>query len=432
MRVCLLVVSAAALAACGGENGSATAPPTPRPEIAATVQNRLSVGEHHSCAVTPNGEAYCWGNDYFGQLGAPPDVPEGQAPLDTPEPFPLPVSGGITFASISAGSFHTCALATGGNGYCWGSNDDGGLGTGASTERQQTPARVASALVLTAISTGNTHTCGLAVGGTAYCWGSNAFGELGIGSSDMTAHSTPQAVTGGHHFVTIDAGAEFTCALKADSTAFCWGGDYFGQVGDGMASGSCELFGASLDCRTVPSAVAGGRHFASLSVGGAEFQGHACGVASDKKVYCWGENSAGQLGTSTTETCAWGSDNIACSRAPVAVVGNNSFAVTTAGAIHSCALTTNGEAYCWGWNAYGQLGVGARDDNRHATPERVSGGNTFVGIATALSHTCAIRADGSAMCWGENEDGQLGNGSTTDSSIPAAVVTTKKFGTAGG
>src|SRR2546425_5009171 len=210
----------------------------------------------------------------------------------------------LTFATVSGGNDHTCGVTMGGAAYCWGNNGLGQLGNGTTTS-STTPVAVGGGLTFAAVnaSTGSV-TGGLTRGGAAYCWG--AKDQLGTGSREQS--SVPVAVAGGHSFGGLSTGHDHTCALTANGTAYCWGYNEFEQLGTGPAGGPqfCDDF----PCSTVPAAGSGGVNFAAVSAG-TGVTGFTCGLTPGGAAYCWGDNSSGQLGTGTTTS----------STAPLGVAG---------------------------------------------------------------------------------------------------------------
>ena len=238
--------------------------------------------------------------------------------------------------SIGSITSNACGLTPSGAAFCWGANGAGQLGDGTTTSRA-TPVAVTGGHTFTSISVGQAGSCALTAAGAAFCWGTNLDGELGAGTISP-AQSTPVQVTGGQAFTAISSGARHSCALVAGGAAYCWGGNFAAQLGNGTTSGPPS---------TAPVAVTGGLTFAKISAGFV----HTCGLTAAGALYCWGSNAAGQLG-----------DGTATDRStPVPVAGGLTFAGVSAGFIHTCAWTAAGASYCWGANVYGALGIGTSD-----------------------------------------------------------------------
>ncbi|GBD33168.1 hypothetical protein HRbin33_02148 [bacterium HR33] len=339
----------------------------------------VAAGGLHSCALTVTGVAYCWGRNGNGQLG------DGSSIDRT---TPVAVSGSRTYQKITAGRFHTCALDTGGTAYCWGSNFNGKLGDGTSTS-SSTPVAVSGGLTFQQIGAGEQHTCGLTTAGEVYCWGDNSSGQLGDGTNTGSAVPVPV----GSSFTALAVGGFHTCALTTSGVAKCWGHGGFGQLGNGAFANS-----------NVPVSVSGSLTFSTLSAG----LYTTCGIAAGT-TYCWGNNFDGQVG-----------DNSTIDRPqPTAVSSGIAFQAVSAGSYHTCAIeATSGNAYCWGWNGYGQVGDGTAFE--HTGPVAVSGLSARR-VAAGVLHTCAAGTGGAAACWGLNSTGQLGDNSTSDRASPGGV-----------
>jgi alpha-tubulin suppressor-like RCC1 family protein len=268
-------------------------------------------GFGHSCGVTTDRKAYCWGWNDRGQLG------NGTRSNSA---APVPVSGSLAFTSVEAGPLHTCGTTADGSAYCWGL-DEGRLGRGDAIEMcdgspcSTTPAPVSGGLRFSSVSAGSDHTCGLATGARAYCWGQNIVGQLGDGT--ITPHSKPVAVAGGLMFIALSAGAQHTCGLTTAGVAYCWGGNDVAELGSGSA-GPTPCIGGTRPCSPTPVPVVGGLVFVSLRTGGF----HSCSVTRANEVYCWGSNAYGKLGNTASEACPKpGLDaEGTCSAQPVRVV----------------------------------------------------------------------------------------------------------------
>ncbi len=348
----------------------------------------VATGWYHSCALTTGGGVKCWGANFTGQLG------DGSG---TQRPTPADVSGLASgVLAISAGQDHTCALTTGGGVKCWGNNGNGQLGDGTTTNRTSPVDVSGLASDVMAIAAGGAHSCALTSGGGAKCWGDNAYGQLGDGTTDDAW--TPVDVTGlGSGMATIAAGGRHSCARTGGGGLKCWGSNQFGQLGDN-----------STTQRTAPVAVNG------LETGAADVatgQNHTCALTTGDGMKCWGTNYIGQLGDGTT----------AQRNAPVDVSGLVSgVAAIATGANHSCAVLVGGDVKCWGWNDYGQVGDGTV--TRRWTAVDVTGlASGVAAIATGGFHSCALTNGGGVKCWGSNEFGQLGDGTQTQRPAPVNV-----------
>lgn len=266
-----------------------------------------------------------------------------------------------------------------------------------------------STVAFASVVTGGAHTCALTAALAAYCWGRGESGQLGVASPGTTCSFdtssspcslVPVVVGGGLLFARLSAGGAHTCGLTNIGTVYCWGSNSSGQLGNTSASSS-----------HVPLNVSTSVRFASIDAG----LDHTCGVAHDGSAYCWGRNDRGQLGDGTS----------LARPLPTKVGGDLSFQVVTAGGYsygHTCAVTVAGDAYCWGDNEKGQLGIGNADLSSHPLPARVSGGLKFLSLSAGLgSHTCGRATSGAAHCWGANTYGALGNDSRTDSPVPVQV-----------
>lgn len=296
---------------------------------------QVAVGTNQSCLLTTAGAAYCWGTNVYGQLGYDTAL-VGNPPVTDP----VPVKGGHTFVSLSAGIAHTCGLTSGGAVYCWGNNSSGQLGNGDSSVQASTsPLLVTGGLVFQSIGAGDNHTCAVSTVGVAYCWGSNL--GLGLGSADTTISRSfaPVTVSVPSPVTQVVAGDAYGCTLVSGS-AWCWGNSEFGQLGmDTTILNSCSTV---FVCLNSPHAVSGGLQFQMLSAhAGLEnlLDGLTCGLTTGGDAYCWGRNLLGEAGDGTTTQ----------RYAPVPVAGGLKFGSIAAGDFHACGISTAGTVYCWGY-----------------------------------------------------------------------------------
>ena len=466
---------------------------------------QISAGYKYTCALGSDHKAYCWGKNGSGQFGngtggswndkslTPVAVSQGAIPND------------VTLTYISAGGEHTCALGSDHKAYCWGKNDRGQLGNNSTTNSLVPVAIVQGAIPtgvkLTQITAGGAHTCALGSNNRVYCWGLNMFyGSLGNNSNidssvpvtvvqgampnissgttvkvdgvtvpvryissteleitmpahaeglvnisvtnpDNSTHTLNQAyeyyqaknptlssispntvspyggeivTLTGNNFDTarwrqVSAGGSHTCAIDYRGKAYCWGKNEYGQLGNNSNSSSSTPVTVSQGA--IPSDV----NLTHISAD----DNHTCALGSNDKAYCWGLNNKGQLGNSSTTN----------STVPVAVSQGSipsdvNLTQISAGGNYTCALDYRNKAYCWGYNRYGQLGNSSTTDS--SIPVAVAQGAIPASVnLTQLSagddHTCALGSNNKAYCWGYGIYGQLGNSSTTDSSIPVAV-----------
>lgn len=236
----------------------------------------LAVGGAHTCALATSRAAFCWGNAAQGQLGT-------GIVVAAPRPNPDSVIGGFTYERITAGTEHTCGLTVGGEAYCWGLGRDGRLGTG-STENTAEPARAGDGMFFSDLSAGETHTCAVGLDGTAHCWGDGSLGQLGTGGVD--ASDVPVPVSGALIFNMVSAGSGYTCGVTGTGETYCWGRNELGQLGEG-----------TLQDRFVPTLVGDGMSFRTVSAGFGSLGTATCGLGTDDIVYCWGDGEGGQTGT---------------------------------------------------------------------------------------------------------------------------------------
>jgi hypothetical protein len=281
---------------------------------------------------------------------------------------------------------------------CWGENSFGQIGNG-TTGNALSPVDVSGlSSGIAAVSAGGAHTCVLTNAGGVKCWGYNGYGQLGNGS--MANSSTPVDVSGlTSDSAAVSVGGNHTCALTTSGGVKCWGANSNGQLGNGSTANSA----APVDVSGLTSGVT------AVSAGQLS---HTCALTTGGGVKCWGANSNGQLGDGT----------MANSATPVDVPGLTSdVSAVSTGALHTCALTTSGGLKCWGDNFYGQLGDGTTADR--PAPVDVSGLTAgAAAVSDGYYHTCALVAGGGVKCWGDNIQGQLGNGSAGgQSSMPADV-----------
>jgi alpha-tubulin suppressor-like RCC1 family protein len=352
------------------------------------VAKAVSTGFLHSCALTTKGAVKCWGYNGEGELG---NVTKADSPV------PVGVAGlGKNVKAISSGSYFSCALTVKGAVKCWGSNNYGQLGDNTTTNSVTPVAVYGLSKGIKAISAGNFFACALTTKGGVKCWGANTYGQLGNGLT--TGSAKPVSVSGlGKGVKGLAGGGYHTCALTTKGAPKCWGYNGEGELGDNTKVNSA-----------VPVAVYSlTKGVKALSVGAYS----TCALTTKSKVTCWGYNGDGELGDGTTTS----------SLKPVATVGLGKIKAIAYGDIHGCALNTSGLVKCWGYNGYGALGDNTTTTT--ATPvELYNPGGKIKAIAAGGYHSCAVTTKGAIKCWGFNAYGELGDGTVTTSHKPVPVV----------
>jgi alpha-tubulin suppressor-like RCC1 family protein len=382
----------------------------------------VASGGSHSCGLLLSGEVVCWGDNPDGQLGNGSNEASMSA---------VAVTGLNDAQEVVAGHAHSCARRASGQVVCWGANSKGQLGNG-TTSSASTPVPVSNLTDATQLAAGLEHTCALRSTGAVVCWGSNKAdaqaGQLGNGANPPPAScgkttcnpsqscdrsqpsapvckgpvlsEVPVAVTGLVDAVQVTAGFAHSCALRSTGEVVCWGANWYGQIGNGVA----DPHGPSEGTRA-PVAVTGLSDAIHLDAGDL----HNCAVRATGGVVCWGANWYGQLGNASTSDAS----------SPVAVAGLSDAVMVAAGQHHSCALRQSGAVSCWGYNPYGQLGDGTLLDAN--VPHAVASLSDATQVSAGDLHSCALRVGGEVQCWGDAEYGQLGHSGGARAMVPTAV-----------
>ncbi|HTW75682.1 MAG TPA: Ig-like domain-containing protein, partial [Steroidobacteraceae bacterium] len=363
-----------------------------------------------SCAILSNGNTMCWGWDSEGVLGDGNSVQAVSTPV-----LATNISASNPATAISMNSA-TCAVLSDGSIQCWGYNTYGSLGNGSTTSSLTPVITYPNTANNPAIqvSVGEYSACGLFHDGTISCWGSDQssveVGALGNGTSGYSL--TPVLVsniTSANPATQISVGWGAACALLQDQTVDCWGSNYEGDLGDGTSTGpdTCSTDGP---CSTVPVAVSNLSNVTAISVGGSNA---ACALKSDGTVWCWGANAYSQLGESP--------QSLSQADEPVQISGISTATAISVGNTSACALLSNGTVQCWGYILVNEVG-GASQYTSQPTPVTVSNLSSATSITVGNGSACALLANGTVQCWGFNGDGNLGDGTTTDSTTPVQVI----------
>ena len=384
----------------------------------------LATGGYHTCYQNPQtDEIQCWGWNKYGQLGLGSNSTETYS-------SPQPVATNFNSpTSLTAGEDMTCVVDSG-DARCWGANYDGqvlgdreDMNGNTVTEVLQPTKPDIPGVGLRTIESHSQHTCGITTNDDLYCWGFNWLAAGGsLSSSSQEAFPPTQYTLGGSTSVrSVDTGTVHTCAEDGSGTLWCFGTRAFGSIGDG---------GGQTFTYASPSKVTGfANGFIQVESGGMDTNkggdgasishDFSCAIDQGGAAKCWGTDASGELGNKANANTSTGN---AAVDAPVQVDGLSQDVTDLAlGGSHACAIQ-NGDVICWGDNEYGQIGDGTNTQRNAPVSVAMPSGKTPVDVEAGYFHTCALMADDSVACWGRNSDGQLGDGSTDDTSSPKIII----------
>jgi alpha-tubulin suppressor-like RCC1 family protein len=405
MAAILLAIAGSGLTVAGTLTGAVPAMALTKPVVTA--------GGGHSCALMPDQSVWCWGENGFGQLG------NGTA---TASPVPVQVTGLPAATNVSAGQApnifdaqHTCAVDTASQVWCWGANDYGQLGNG-TTADSKVPVQVTGGILASQVSAGDQFSCAVTLTHTAKCWGDNNYGELGDGTTKDSP--APVKVKNLTNVVQVATGYFHACARESNGTVWCWGDNAHGQLGD---PGLCPNPTGPCTASDVP-VIVGMQNVTDIAAGDDD----TCAITSTPdSVWCWGLDNAGQLGDNDP--------TFADAHQPTQVWVISGATQVTTGFDTTCAVASapSPMAWCWGQNG-GQLGNGSFESPRQAiVPVQIFGtggagsgppGGAPVQISAGFRHACLVLNTGPVDCWGSNDGGELGIGSTLPRDIPTPVI----------
>lgn len=373
-----------------------------------TQVTQLAAGGGHTCAIKTDGTLWCWGTNDRGQLGSD---------LGNDHHTPIQIAEiGTAAKQVSAGYNFSCALKTDGTVWCWGAGNIGQLGDGLGTD-STAPVQVTAlgTNVASVVSDHDgLHSCAIETDGSVWCWGGNAYGQIGNGT--ITNALSPVHVTafgadaGAPTFVAVTASFGVTCARGSDASLWCWGSNSEGQVGTGNNTGPNMCSGYA--CANTPYRVT---ELGGTVKGVANGDLHTCAIEGDDSLWCVGLDTNHELGVVEDAGLSFSPLHVTTLAGAVKAVA--------AGSEHTCAIETDGSLWCWGDNNAGQVGVGTTEAGSTVdvpVPTKVL--DSVLAVTAGINHTCAIDASRQAWCWGFNVGGRLGDGTTTTRPTPVAVV----------
>ena len=353
-------------------------------KISGTTWKLISTGSDFHCGITTNGDLYCWGVNYGGELGVGDNANHY---------YPVQVAPGSKWKEVSCGDYHTCGIKTDGTLLCWGSNSVGQLGTG-NTDSSNIPVQVGHDSDWVEVSAGDGDTCAIKSDGSLYCWGAGGYGQLGLVNYLNKITDVPTKV--GDSWLHISTGDSTTCGIKTDLSLYCWGYNAYGETGTNQYTWEItrptEVYNDSKD-------------WAKIVVG----NHHTCGIRTDDSLYCWGNGQSGEVGTGKHRTYD----------TPQKVAGNFKWIEVTAGIIHTCGIDISGYLHCWGRNYMKSFGIHA--EKNYYIPVTIFTDTKFRSISTDDS-TCGITQEGLLYCWGWNGYGQVGVDVTSTYLSPVPVT----------
>ncbi|GAB7189966.1 hypothetical protein NUM3379_06720 [Kineococcus sp. NUM-3379] len=355
------------------------------------------------------GRLYGWGDNLEANLGLGNNV--------GPQLSVVTVGSATDWFDVSTGnnhysgtwnsnSGHSCGLRGTGTLWCWGENAYGQLGTGNTTD-QTTPVQIGTATDWTDVEAGDLLTCGLRTGGTLWCWGYNNFGGIGQGDSGNTHRLSPTQVSAGTGMTwrSVGMGSVGACAIRSDGTLWCWGYNGTGQAGNGNTSTTVVASPSKVGTATTWRQVTGGWY-------------HHCATQTDGTLWCWGEADDGRLGLGSGVTTDQ-SVPVQVALLPTGASAGTTWSSVAAGSSHTCATRSDRTLWCWGNGGNGRLGSGSTTSR--STPGQVGTATTWNSVTPGWSHTCGTQRDRTVWCWGGGADGSLGSGGTTDATTPTKV-----------
>jgi alpha-tubulin suppressor-like RCC1 family protein len=395
-------------------------------------QSTLAVGFSHACFLFTTGGVKCWGGGGDGQLGQGSQLPIGAAPNQMGANLAyVNLGANRKVTQVAAGENRSCAVFDNGQVKCWGNNAYGALGLGDIVNRGDTATGMGdnlptvdlgAGLKVAEMAMGESHACARFTDGRVKCWGSNVSGSLGIGAAadrggspgDMGDNLPFVQLGTGRKAVELVACFSHACARLDNGSVKCWGINDNGQLGIGdtiARGGSASDMGDNLPAVNLGA----GRTARQI------YCGHrsTCAVLDDGTVKCWGLNASGQLGQGDMSDRGALPSDMGDNLLPIRLGTGRTVKRIVSGVSHKCAILDDGTTKCWGANDSGQLGIGSTSTMGTSSFQMGDAllaidfgtGRRAVSLSLGLHHSCALLDNGAVKCWGYGPDGELGNGS---------------------
>jgi len=360
-----------------------------------TNWSQVACGYRHTTAIKTDGTLWTWGSNWNGQLGDN-TVADKSSPVQT-------ITGGTNWKQVSAGYGYTTAIKTDGTLWTWGQNTYGELGNSWYYVSQlNVPTSVITSSLGSSLNLLNQFSLAKHFGliktdGTLWTWGSNTYGQLS--DNTVTSKSSPvQTITGGTNWKQVAGGGYYTAAIKTDGTLWTWGRNQYGGLGDNTFTNTSSPI----------QTIAGGTNWSQVACG----SDHTTAIKTDGTLWVWGRNDFGLLGDNT----------ISHKSSPVqTITGGTNWSQVACGYYHTTAIKTDGTLWTWGYNSNGQLGDGTQTA-KSSPVQTIAGGTNWKQVTGGYGHTTAIKTDGTLWSWGRNVNGELSDGTSTNTSSPIQTI----------
>jgi len=355
----------------------------------------VTAGSNHTVAIDADGSLWAWGSNSNGQVG-------NKSTADCKSPVQIGTAAD-KWKQVSAGDNHTVAIDTNNKRWVWGSNSNGQLGNGSSgaNAEKNEPSQIGDNKNWKLVSAGKDHTVAIDTDNKLLTWGANGSGQLGNNSN--TGSNSPVPIRNDKNWVQVSAGNNHTVAIDTNAKLWTWGSNSNGQLGNGNS-------GANEDSK-IPVSIEADKNWVWVSAG----NNYTVAIDGSDRLWAWGSNSSGKLGLG----------NITADPEKPTLIGDtDKWLQVSAGNNHTVGIKTDGSLWAWGSNSSGQLG----NNNSSGTtsqlnvPTQIGTDKNWAQVSAGNNYTIAIKTDGTLWAWGANNNGQLGDGTTSQRNTPTQVM----------